>query len=239
MKTTRRSLRGLVVGTMGTAAVGLAAVGLALVGPRGASQASDPKASLPASLPYYDGPTFTPHWRPVEHHVGAFQLLDQQGRAFRETDLEGRIHVASFFFGRCPNVCPTLVSRLRRVQDVARTLPDVRLVSYSVTPTLDTPRFLSDYGRQHGIDPSVWTLATGDAAQIESLARDSYFADDRRSSGGTEEPAGLLHTEKVLLVDGQCRLRGIYDGTQPFEIGRLLEDIVVLRAEGTTSDSMR
>ena len=39
----------------------------------------------------------------------------------------------------------------------------------------------------------------------------------------------LVHTEKVILVDGQRRLRGIYNGTHAFEMERLIEDIKALR----------
>jgi protein SCO1/2 len=40
----------------------------------------------------------------------------------------------------------------------------------------------------------------------------------------------FLHTEKVLLVDRSGRLRGVYNGTLPFDIDRLLGDITQLRA---------
>jgi protein SCO1/2 len=187
------------------------------------------ESSLPAELPFYDGRDFTPRWQPVTHAVGSFRLLAQTGQAVRETDLDGRIHVASFVFARCPNLCPLLMERLRRVQEAARAWPDVVLVSYSVTPRLDTPAALAEYGRTHGIDPSRWLLLTGEEAVIDRLARRSYFADDERVGETGIGGRRILHTEKVLLVDGQRRLRGVYDGTQRFEIEHLLEDIRRLR----------
>jgi len=182
------------------------------------------------SLPFYDGPDFTPRWRPVDHRIGAFRLVTQEGETFRDSDLDGRIHVASFLFTTCPNLCPMLVQRLRPLQDAARDWPDVRLVSFSVTPTVDTPSVLAEFGRLHRIDPARWILLSGDAEQIDALARRSYFADDARVSPSPGGSRRLLHTEKVLLVDQERRLRGVYDGTQPFEIERLLGDIAVLRA---------
>ena len=38
-------------------------------------------------------------------------------------------------------------------------------------------------------------------------------------------------TENVVLVDKDRRLRGIYNGTKPHEINRLIEDIHVLKKE--------
>lgn len=177
--------------------------------------------------PFYSDATLTPAWTDGPTTIGSFSLVDQSGATFTDRDLAGRIHVASFLFTTCPSLCPALVSRLRPVQDaLARHgAHDVTLVSYSVTPRIDTPEALAAFGAARGIDPRRWKLLTdggGGASQIERLMRDSYFAADERGK--------LLHTERVALVDAQGRLRGVYNGTQPFEMERLLDDIDALRA---------
>lgn len=111
----------------------------------------DLSASVPlpaGTLPYYDSRDFTPRWSPVSHRVGPFRLTDQQTRSITERDLDGRIHVASFLFAECPNLCPTLVQKLKPVQEAIRGRDDVVMVSYSVTPLTDTPEVLADFGRQ-------------------------------------------------------------------------------------------
>jgi protein SCO1/2 len=105
----------------------------------------------------------------------------------------------------------------------------VWLVSYSVTPEVDAPDLLAAYGQSRGIDPERWRLVTGDRQQIYGLARQSYFADDRRLGAGPDE---ILHSEKVLLVDGQGRLRGVYNGTLPFDIDHIIEDVRRLQTKG-------
>lgn len=186
-------------------------------------------APVVAALPFYDGRDFTPHWTAVEHRIAPFRLLDQQGNEFTESDLDGKIHVASFLFTSCPSVCPVLVQRLKPVQEALRGHEDAVMVSYSVTPLTDTPKVLNEFGVLRGIDPGIWRLATGELAEVKRVLHDSYFADDVRSPDG--EAGRLLHTEKVLLVDGERRLRGIYNGTNAFEIERLLEDIEALRRQ--------
>jgi protein SCO1 len=175
-----------------------------------------------ALVPYYDTADFTPRWSPTPSRAVDFTLTSQLGTQIGAADLRGRIHVASFIFTRCTAICPALVRQLTRVQG-----EDIRLVSYSVTPDLDTPAMLAAFGRREGIDPARWLLLTGDRRTIVRLAREFYFADDRRL-----EPASgdFLHSEKVLLVDADGRLRGIYNGTVPFDIERLLADIRLLRA---------
>jgi protein SCO1/2 len=190
------------------------------------------RTTPPSALPYYESADLSPQWAPVAHTVQPFRLVTQTGTALSERELEGRIHVASFIFTKCPNLCPMLVERLQRVQTAARAWPDVRLVSYSVTPELDTPEVLSAFGRAHGIDPDRWWLATGDPAVIRELARTSYFAADARTSEDPATKDALLHSESVVLVDRERHLRGVYNGTQPFEVERLIEDIRTLRKEG-------
>lgn len=183
-----------------------------------------------AAAPFYDSRDFTPRWTPVTHRVAPFSLVDQQERVTTERDLDGKIHVASFLFAECPSVCPTLVKRLKPVQDAIRNRDDVVMVSYSVTPVQDTPEVLAAFGRARGIDPSKWKLLTGDLGEISRVIRESYFADDTRVIDGTPE-SRILHTEKVLLVDRERRLRGIYNGTNAFEMERLVEDIEALERE--------
>jgi protein SCO1/2 len=184
------------------------------------------RSQRPDRLPFYDAPDFTPHWTDSStHHVGAFSLITQTGASITDADLRGRISVASFMFARCPTICPAVISNLKAVQRAVGA-SDVWLVSFSVTPEVDSPALLAELGRARGIDPARWRLVTGDRRQIYTLARDSYFADDRRVGG----PDEILHSEKVLLVDRHGRLRGVYNGTLPFDIERLLEDIRLLHA---------
>ena len=188
----------------------------------------------PGSLPYCDSRDFTPRWTSVSHRVGPLDLVDQENHPMTEQDLDGRIHVASFLFAECPNLCPTLVQKLKAVQEAIRGHDDIVMVSYSVTPLTDTPEVLAAFGRLRGIEPGHWRLLTGGLPEIHRVISDSYFADDIRPIDG-ESQSRLLHTEKVLLVDRGRRLRGIYNGTNAFEMQRLVEDIETLRREKRAS----
>jgi protein SCO1/2 len=188
-----------------------------------------PAAPGTGGLPYYEDRDFTPRWAQVQHAIGDFELTSQSGATVTRNDLAGRIHVASFLFTTCPSICPTLVQQLKRIDVATRDVPDLRIVSYSVTPESDTPARLAQFGRERGIDPARWMLLTGSARTIASLARDSYFADDSRlDTSGTESAGQVLHTEKLLLVDGEGHLRGVYNGTIPFDVTRLIGDIRAL-----------
>ncbi len=189
----------------------------------------DPAEKAESALPYFDDAQLTPKWASVAHTVGPFALETQTGRHVSDRDLAGRISVVSFIYTRCAAVCPLLIRQLSRVQAATHGFADVTLISFTVTPDTDTPHVLAGFGRDRGIDPAKWWLVTGDRAQIYRLARRSYFADDNRLSGSSDPADDFLHTEKVVLVDTTGHLRGIYNGTQPFQIDQLIGDIARLR----------
>ena len=60
---------------------------------------------------------------------------------------------------------------------------------------------------------------TGETASIYVLARGSCFTEEEL--GFTKDSSDFLHTEHVLLVDKQLRLRGIYNGALQLEIEQL------------------
>ena len=40
----------------------------------------------------------------------------------------------------------------------------------------------------------------------------------------------MIHTENFLLIDKDRQIRGFYDGTNPEDIEKILDDIKVLKA---------
>jgi protein SCO1/2 len=110
----------------------------------------------------------------------------------------------------------------------------VKLLSFSVTPDIDTPEVLKKYALKKGVDDTKWNLVTGDKKEIYYLARKSYLA---VKTGKPEEYFDMVHTENFILVDKNKRIRGFYDGTnldQPTSdpksknMTQLLEDIIWL-----------
>lgn len=181
-------------------------------------------------LPYYDSADFTPRWDISDasdfHRIRPFGLLDQDGQAFTEHDLDGKIAVVDFFFTTCPGICPKTAASMRRLQDAFLHDDRVLLISHSVTPETDTPAVLRQYAADHGANPARWKLLTGDRTEIYDLGRRSYFVDE--DLGATRDEADFLHTENFVLLDAQRRIRGIYNGLDPDSLRSLTADIRVL-----------
>lgn len=189
------------------------------------------------ALPFYNSADFTPEWISKDqteyaqiHRIADFSFKNQEGQLISNQALMGKIYVADFFFTSCPSICPKMTSNLTRVQEEFRGDTDVQLLSYSVMPWVDSVSVLKSYAEIKGIDIRQWNLLTGAQEDIYDLARTSYFAE--REIGIDKNSDEFLHTENFILVDGKGRIRGVYNGTLPVEVTRLITDIKTLKKLG-------
>ena len=65
-----------------------------------------------------------------------------------------------------------------------------------------------------------WKFLTGKKSTIYHLARDSYKAVIQE----VPDTNTFIHSEKIMLVDKQFRVRGIYDGMNFNEVMDLIKD---------------
>lgn len=184
-------------------------------------------------LPYYNTPDFTPvftrHADSIPHQIADFSFTDQDGKPISAQDLDGKIHVANFFFTSCGSICPAMTNNLKVASEHFGKDSDVVFLSFSVTPWIDSVQTLAAYKRHNGITNPNWHFLTGDKGAIYQLARTSYFAEEEL--GFTRDSAEFLHTEHILLVDKTRRIRGIYNGTLKPDIENLITDIERLSKE--------
>lgn len=187
-------------------------------------------------LPYYNEADFTPLFisadsasRKITHTISDFRFLDQDSVWITNKSVEGKIHVANFIFTRCGSICPVMTNNFKIVADVFKDDPDLVLLSYSVTPWIDDVQTLQKYKRDNRIKNPNWHFLTGDKAAIYTLARKSYFAEE--DIGFSKDSNQFLHTEHVILVDKNKRIRGVYNGTLELEMQQLADDIRTLKKE--------
>jgi len=176
-----------------------------------------------SGLPYYRDQGLTPRWEEPQHRIGEFTLSNQAGVELDSAVLAGKIRIVNFFFATCPGICPTTMRHLDRVQQEIDRDRAVML-SFSITPNIDTPEKLAEYAGEFGIDSEKWQLLTGDEEQITKLASDSFFAVLKRNV----KKNAFVHTEKAFLVDGDGFIRGVYNATSPADVMRLIEDYELL-----------
>ncbi|MCF0058566.1 SCO family protein [Dyadobacter sp. CY356] len=190
-----------------------------------------------AKLPYYNTADFSPLFlssseeinKKVKHVIPAFSFTDQNGNNITDKEIDGKIHIANFIFTSCISICPVMTRHLKLIQSKYYNNPGVVMLSFSVTPWIDDVRRLKKFAVQHEITSQNWHLLTGNKSQIYTLARKSYFAEEYL--GFTKDSTQFLHTEHIILVDKNKRIRGIYNGTLELEVQQLSADIRQLLKE--------
>jgi len=159
------------------------------------------------------------------HKIKDFSLLNQNGYKITEEDYNNKIYVADFFFTTCPTICPIMTENMGYLQNKLIDNPEILLVSFSVTPEIDSVQQLKKYALEKNVIDSKWNLLTGDKKEIYDLARKSYLVAKNDGDGGKYD---MIHTENFVLVDKEKRIRGFYDGTNQSEMDKLLNDIRIL-----------
>ncbi|MBC7721778.1 MAG: SCO family protein [Pedobacter sp.] len=187
-------------------------------------------------LPFYNTADFTAEWIKTDdvkyqqiHTIDTFTMHNQLGNIITKDSLDGFIYVTNFFFTICPSICPKMINNLHLLQDSFANNPQIKLVSFTVMPWVDSVARLKVYGENHNINPSKWYLLTGNKQRIYTLGRQSYFSEKRL--GLQKDSTEFLHTESMLLIDKKGRIRGIYNATDKADIARVTSNIRTLLNE--------
>ena len=132
------------------------------------------------------------------HKIKDFSMKNQNGETITQEFYNDKIYVADFFFTTCPTICPIMTENMGYVQEKIKNDSDVLLLSFSVTPEIDTVEQLKKYSLEKNVIDSKWNLVTGNKKDIYNLARTSYLVAKTNGDGGKYD---MIHTENFVLVD--------------------------------------
>ncbi|MFA6152083.1 MAG: SCO family protein [Chitinophagaceae bacterium] len=169
-----------------------------------------------------------PYYGEGEHKVRPFSFINQEGQVVTNKNTEGKVYVAEYFFATCQGICPKMNENLNKVYQQFKGNPDVLFLSHTVDPEEDSSAALKVYGLQFEADPKQWMFLTGDKKALYDQARYSYLINAEDTNTGTTIDKDFIHDNHFVLVDQNGRLRGVYDGLLPNEMGRLVGDINIL-----------
>ena len=166
-----------------------------------------------------------------DHCISNFELLDQLNQRVTKKIMTNKIVVTNFFFVSCPSICPKMTQNLLTIHNQYKEDDKILILSHTVWPEVDKVNVLFKYAEKYKIDYENWRFLTGDKIELYRLARQDYLVvpdiNDPNFQHGSE--ADFIHTENIVLLDQKQRIRGYYDGTDPLEMNRLLEDIEILK----------
>lgn len=162
------------------------------------------------------------------HQIPDFEFINQDSSKITQQDYEGKIYVADFFFTTCPTICPKMKTQMLRIYEKFKDNPKVGILSHTIDPRHDTPAVLREFMNNLNIKSKMWQMVTGDKAKIYEIGQKSYMVS---ATDDPTQPGGIVHSGAFVLVDKNRHIRGIYDGTEPEKVDKLMKDMEVLLNE--------
>jgi protein SCO1/2 len=142
-------------------------------------------------------------------------LVDQSERRRSFSEWRGRLTLVTFIYTSCPlpTYCPLMDQNFATLQRAVAEDPqlkrEVRLVSVTFDPEIDTPKVLAAHAARLKADPDVWTFLTGDRVTIHRFAG--------RFGVGVIRPEGakeINHNLRTVLIGRDGRIRKLYSGSE-------------------------
>jgi protein SCO1 len=156
-----------------------------------------------------------------------WRFINQNGDTLSSKNLAGKVRVSDFFFTTCPTICPRMSGQMLRIQERYKGDERIRLLSFSIDAQHDTAEVLKSYAEKLGADTRQWHFLTGEPELIFELAS----AHGSFAEADANAPGGFAHSGALILSDRQNRVRGLYDGTNPKDVDRLISDLEMLLKE--------
>jgi len=142
-----------------------------------------------------------------------FELTRDNGSNFRLSELRGSVVLLFFGYTSCPDVCPTTLSDLRKVnEDLGKSADQVKVVFVTVDPERDTPEKIQKYV---SIFNPAFIGLSGSMDELEPVWKD--YGVYREIDKETTTATGYLvtHSARVYVIDPDGNLRLSYSYGTP------------------------
>ena len=153
--------------------------------------------------------------------VPDFNLMNQDGKPFGLSDLDGKLWVTDFIFTNCPTICPVMTQTMAELQNEISN-DKVNFLSITVDPERDTPEVLSQYALDYGAIQDRWHFLTGDKDHIYNLANKGFKLPAAYHEGV------FPHSRKFVVIKPDRTIHDYYDSRSEAAMKKLRKDIKLL-----------
>ncbi|MEA1619410.1 SCO family protein [Erythrobacter sp. T5W1-R] len=150
---------------------------------------------------------------------GPFSLTAPDGSRVTDQTLKGTPFAIFFGFTRCPDVCPTTLSRMAQLRkQLGKDGDKFRIVFVSVDPGYDSPEDIGRYVELFGT-PILGLTGTDREIDAAVKAYRAFYQKVPTKDGDYT----IDHTASVYLMDASGRLQSIiaYDESNPSALAKL------------------
>ncbi len=159
--------------------------------------------------------------------IDSFEVINQDSQIITAANFKDKIYIVDFFFTHCPTICPVMTKNMARIYDVYETDDEILFLSHTIDFINDTVPQLKKYANKIGIYSHKWHMVYAGKENTFDLAKQYMVSAEEDPNS----PGGFMHSGAFILMDGQHRIRGYYDGTLEEDTDQLIADIKVLKKE--------
>jgi protein SCO1/2 len=158
--------------------------------------------------------------------IPAFSFTDERGEVFTEDALRGHPTIINFIFTRCDTVCPITAMKMQRLEKKSRDkrAVAVKFLSISVDPAHDQAPQLAAFAAKYKANPERWRFISGSLAATKALVEGPFMSPMDREGTTTSGAPNIVHSGYFFLVDGDLKIRGIYDSNDIKRLDEMLHD---------------
>jgi cytochrome oxidase Cu insertion factor (SCO1/SenC/PrrC family) len=164
-------------------------------------------------------------------------LIDDSGKKFSISDLQGKVWICAYVYTRCPRSCAGTARYMKQIADEFKDNPNFKAVAITLHPEEDTPEFLKAWRQAHELLGDHWVFLTGDGPKIRGYMQDEFKLPLRE----IPEKERLSpfdrwdHKAAIVLVDGKRQVRTTADVGAPASVdlwvAQLIKNIKIVLEE--------
>ena len=131
-------------------------------------------------------------------------LTDHNGKPRKLSDFQGKVVVIFFGYTQCPDVCPTVLTKMREVMTLLGSDAEkLQVVFVTIDPERDTQALLAQY--VPAFHPSFVGIY-GDASATAAIAKD-FKIFYQKQAGTTPASYTMDHSSGSYVIDAKGKLR--------------------------------
>ena len=176
--------------------------------------------TAPTKTKAYKPPKASKEW------LKEWELTDRSGKKLESQDLDGHLHIVSFFFASCPGNCKQQNLHIKELEQEFGP-KGVKFLAITCDPDNDDPATLREYASKFQASKEDWYFLGGDLDYTSRVAGEVYGVS-----------LGLkTHVERLILVDRNGKLRGRYSWQTGNEFNELKADLRALLKDNDVKTS--
>ncbi|MEM9381670.1 MAG: DUF420 domain-containing protein [Planctomycetota bacterium] len=152
----------------------------------------------------------------LPYAVPDFEFVDRSGASVTRESLLGQPWIGVPFFVKCTGPCPSITRDIsERLMPLLEGTP-IRVVSFSLDPTIDTPDKLDTYAEAFGADDERWLFVRSDSEkEMHRFLNEGLKVPVQRDPEAEDPGLAIVHGTRMPVVDAEGRIAGWYELRDP------------------------